>query len=986
MQSLLKRLTVTLLFIVVGTGGVLAVLYLQPNENKQRPDDFDRVTLTKKADSVLTLLADWDSQANAQASRLEQFMTGLQTVSPSTLDFSTGNSVPSVRDFKAQQQTWMFDEWKAVYAKRGGKPTTAEMEFMRANIAERVGEPGLPQAVEYRRWADEVADSQDPTVHLHVANVCAHNPKDGELVDVQVVLQAAEGVLALPSPRWAWLMAASMLYEHYSDRDAAKADEIAKKMMTFFQEWIEVTAEDPIAQRFIWSAIYSVWNSSNVRYVTGLMSFRDEIVRAAHRAKSIHPWLKHLLAGVYHYNISWLHRGTEFADKVPDDKWEPHGKELQLAANHFNAARLAYPKHPAPYIQMIAVAMHGHRFNFGTPLFWYQQVLKVERDNPMAVEQLMWSMQARWGGGPADLMKVSERCLDRADFDSYQPALVHAALLMLQTEEFGAQKSVWSYPPAVKVMERLYESFFKALETRQNSDKVNERLPLDTIDFRGTLAAYFAKGGRFKEAARLIDVEPMNYGYLQEQMSNLFEPGELATGALFASKSAPELIDKVYPQLRNGFRRDLSEKDYDEMLKGLTAGRDNEQQPMAKRFYLHALVLAQRARAFDQGDWVPLTFDNDAAGWEPFADEWEILDEKSLKVKTAPAFIESISRFPLPYVVSFEIEPPVTPRMYPPGVTIGERDVSALDGAFKRTRHFFLEGHGFAVLNHDRQTGAILTPMPQQPRHVVRVKAWPHWYCFEVDGIEGINRLDPLFEPATKLSFGSPVIPSYVAAAESFPSTLVLSNIRIRKLSQPQPPALPKLSEDDPNHETLLKYFEQAIQFDSDDVHARFTLTNLRFDQAKPQESLQQFLQVYRQQPGLMMIGLGAKIGRCYFELGDYREASEWFERQYSVITDHPSIRIEFAYFLAACPDGKYRNGQRALQMAETGLKWTSADLRWQALHSRAHALAEVGRFSDALRDLEESESLAPSSKKTRFPALKQMLLNRTPLRLNATN
>lgn len=91
-----------------------------------------------------------------------------------------------------------------------------------------------------------------------------------------------------------------------------------------------------------------------------------------------------------------------------------------------------------------------------------------------------------------------------------------------------------------------------------------------------------------------------------------------------------------------------------------------------------------------------------------------------------------------------------------------------------------------------------------------------------------------------------------------------------------------------------------------------------------------------------------AGIGFVEARTGSHESALRSYERVLKVWPEHLWVRRETAMLLAASPDQRVRNGERAIKMAAgvcEELEWGS----WRALDAYAAACAECGRYREAL-------------------------------------
>lgn len=81
----------------------------------------------------------------------------------------------------------------------------------------------------------------------------------------------------------------------------------------------------------------------------------------------------------------------------------------------------------------------------------------------------------------------------------------------------------------------------------------------------------------------------------------------------------------------------------------------------------------------------------------------------------------------------------------------------------------------------------------------------------------------------------------------------------------------------------------------------------------------------------------------------EYQKARKDFEEAIRVDPKNPQTHQELAWFLATCPEEKYRDGKRAIQLATIACELTEWK-RGLELDTLAAAFAEVGQFDEAER------------------------------------
>jgi tetratricopeptide (TPR) repeat protein len=104
--------------------------------------------------------------------------------------------------------------------------------------------------------------------------------------------------------------------------------------------------------------------------------------------------------------------------------------------------------------------------------------------------------------------------------------------------------------------------------------------------------------------------------------------------------------------------------------------------------------------------------------------------------------------------------------------------------------------------------------------------------------------------------------------------------------------------------------------------------------------------------------------GFAYAKLGQYELAQQDFETAISNNPDSPTAYYCLAWMLATCPEPRYRNGPRALELAHRNLELLP-EINWNALSLLAAASAESGNFEDAIKWITQAMELAQNEDQT---------------------
>ena len=114
-------------------------------------------------------------------------------------------------------------------------------------------------------------------------------------------------------------------------------------------------------------------------------------------------------------------------------------------------------------------------------------------------------------------------------------------------------------------------------------------------------------------------------------------------------------------------------------------------------------------------------------------------------------------------------------------------------------------------------------------------------------------------------------------------------------------------------------------------------------------------------------------LGGLLCSTGQYREALVHLEAAYAANPGDVSVANNLAWLLATCPDAAYRDGPRALRLAEWACKATSHQSP-PLLDSLAAAYAEVGQFDEAVRVTRQAIEIVRSNPKASTETLESRL------------
>ena len=102
----------------------------------------------------------------------------------------------------------------------------------------------------------------------------------------------------------------------------------------------------------------------------------------------------------------------------------------------------------------------------------------------------------------------------------------------------------------------------------------------------------------------------------------------------------------------------------------------------------------------------------------------------------------------------------------------------------------------------------------------------------------------------------------------------------------------------------------------------------------------------------------------AWYGMGEYTRAKTDFESAIEISPNLHEAQNAYAWFLCTCESEKFRNGEKALEVAKSALE-LSGEQDWFVVDTLAAAYAEQGKFSDARRWQLRAKQLAPDDEKT---------------------
>ena len=154
-----------------------------------------------------------------------------------------------------------------------------------------------------------------------------------------------------------------------------------------------------------------------------------------------------------------------------------------------------------------------------------------------------------------------------------------------------------------------------------------------------------------------------------------------------------------------------------------------------------------------------------------------------------------------------------------------------------------------------------------------------------------------------------------------------------------------------------------AVSLDERDGRAHMNLGSALCAQGKLPEGIRHLERALELDPRLSeAYGL---LGEAYSGVGDQRRAVAYFMRALDVLPDNPFLLNRVAWLLATTPDGRIRDGVKAVELSERAVR--DGGRSALTLATLGAAYAEVNRFADAVAVIREAMTVARASGQAGF-------------------
>jgi tetratricopeptide (TPR) repeat protein len=161
-----------------------------------------------------------------------------------------------------------------------------------------------------------------------------------------------------------------------------------------------------------------------------------------------------------------------------------------------------------------------------------------------------------------------------------------------------------------------------------------------------------------------------------------------------------------------------------------------------------------------------------------------------------------------------------------------------------------------------------------------------------------------------------------------------------------------------------IAHYQKALEIKPDLAEAHMNLGNILGQQGRMDEAITHYQKALQIKPDLAEahMNLGNILGRQ----GRMDEAIAHYQQALQIEPADPEVQNNLAWLLATCPQASLRNGNEAVELARQANALTGGE-NPAILHTFAAALAEAGRFSEAVETAQRALHLAEAQSNTRL-------------------
>ena len=839
--------------------------------------------------------------------------------------------------------------------------------FLKAYLEYQVQHPpalSAEQVSELGQAAIRVGSS-DPLIRTYVADLLIKPKIDREETE-RVLTDALPLLSQLKYPKQVTAMARIRLAElnrETPDYQRAEKNRWPAAVVSIVR-WLEEEADHPQRRRSVYRRFRDIWERISAHD-------RPALLVGCLQSKKIDPWLLHTILGDYRIEQGWNYRGDGFADTVEDWQWKRLHAELSQASRHLQYAWFLQPALPEPATAMITVAM-ADADREPNPHEWFARAVEAQIDYVPAYNSLQNSLRPRWGGSIAKMLEFGQQCVETNRFDTSVPLALFDILEVIRDEEVDSSEA-FTRNAGVQALLR----YFIARREAYRQSPEGKKLYLDSRQRRTRLALLMQECELLKEAgAELVELrDDVDLGQLKRDG----RAGEFELAVVRAAQAHdPTKVVSLAETLRKTWNPDATPAVMAETEARLESMAPAQDDPSATDFYRHSREMWQQLRAYSRGEWVDLKFDSELSGWEIFADDWHVeettgaLRMSCRKAKTQRMYVRALAAFRPPFTLEFDVEM-LEPAPYPfaAGVHYAQEILHSVEDLDRRQPFFGMTAGDYINRKTNTsgrldygfvRTGRLRKPTSQfllsgTERHRVQLSLWNEAFELRIGEAAYGDVLEEGLHPQGGISLGEAYVEPSDEDRKQQAGELRLSNVRIRRLEMPAPPAETAAVEE------LKSYWQGRLAEDEEDPLANLRLAWVDWKQQRLDEATLHVRRALELCPKIDRAhGL---LGRIEFAAGRISEAAAELKIAVTESQD-PEELVLLAEILATSSDDSLRSGPAARALAERALQF-SGEHHVAALAALAAACAELGEFDRAIETNTQAIELADPQARPRL-------------------
>jgi protein O-mannosyl-transferase len=153
--------------------------------------------------------------------------------------------------------------------------------------------------------------------------------------------------------------------------------------------------------------------------------------------------------------------------------------------------------------------------------------------------------------------------------------------------------------------------------------------------------------------------------------------------------------------------------------------------------------------------------------------------------------------------------------------------------------------------------------------------------------------------------------------------------------------------------------YQAALQIKPDFVEAHNNLGKVLLQEGRTEEAIAQLQTVLQINPAYTTARLN--LGNILLQKGNAADAIVQYQKALQIEPDNPQVQNTLAWLLATCAEASLRNGEKAVRLARQANALTGGE-NPAVLHTLAAALAETGRFGEAVQSAQKAIALAQAT------------------------